>query len=162
MEYLPVRFHATYGQRASRQTVYDFKNGIISTSVKSEFSRIVEDMVSGDKRDWVVLFIPASNEMKTRKRFESLSYHIESHTGVRATISGIVAMEETESQCITGYRYDKTDTYRFNSICFAGKNVILIDDVITTGLSLNTCADKLIEYGAKSVQGLFLAKTVHP
>lgn len=162
MEYVPVRFNATSEQNASRQTVYRFKDGIINNDLKSQFSHNVEEMVSWNKTDWVVLFIPASNENRTMNRFGELADYIESHTGVKATISGIVALQETESQCCTGRRYDKTGTYRFDSSYFAGKNVILIDDVFTTGLSLRTCAAKLIQNGAKSVQGLFLAKTVHP
>lgn len=42
------------------------------------------------------------------------------------------------------------------------KNVILIDDIITTGETFNKTAEQAMRMGAHSVHGLFLAKTVHP
>ena len=42
---------------------------------------------------------------------------------------------------------------------YNGKNVLLFDDVITSGTSFKQVAAKLLETGAKSVTGVFLAKT---
>ena len=39
-----------------------------------------------------------------------------------------------------------------------GKRILLIDDVYTTGATLNECAKVLIEAGAKSVDTLTVAK----
>lgn len=41
------------------------------------------------------------------------------------------------------------------------KNVLVIDDVITTGSTLNACSKALIESGADHVFGLTLARSVH-
>jgi len=38
-----------------------------------------------------------------------------------------------------------------------GKRLILVDDVFTTGSTLNSCAEALIKGGAKEVYGLTLA-----
>lgn len=43
-----------------------------------------------------------------------------------------------------------------------GKKVILIDDVITRGRTFSDTAIKMINKGASSVVGLFVAKTVNP
>jgi len=41
-----------------------------------------------------------------------------------------------------------------------GKNIILLDDVITSGSTMKECAKKLFEAGARTVIGIALAKTV--
>ncbi|MFH1395606.1 MAG: phosphoribosyltransferase family protein [Candidatus Omnitrophota bacterium] len=52
-----------------------------------------------------------------------------------------------------------------NSFCvlnpdsIEGKNILIVDDVITTGTTLNTCAKELIKNGAKKICGFTLAKT---
>ena len=42
----------------------------------------------------------------------------------------------------------------------AGKKVILVDDVITTGSTMNSCASVLKEAGAKKIVGIALARPV--
>ena len=42
---------------------------------------------------------------------------------------------------------------------FYGKNVILIDDIVTTGASMGVCASLLKSAGAKTVTALVYAKT---
>lgn len=162
MEYLPTRYVATAKQEHERRLVYAFKKGNYDHSVKEKFADAVKEIVGNDKNNWVVLFIPASSEYKTIQRFASLASFIERETGVKATIDGIVAREETESQCLTGTRFDKTSFYNFDTSLYRGKNVILIDDVITSGRSFKSCAIKLKNSGANNVRGLFLAKTINP
>jgi len=40
------------------------------------------------------------------------------------------------------------------------KNILLVDDVVTTGTTLETCAKELLKSGAKSVTGFTLARTL--
>jgi competence protein ComFC len=42
----------------------------------------------------------------------------------------------------------------------AGKSVMLVDDIITTGITLNTCGAELLHAGAKEVYGFTLARTM--
>lgn len=44
---------------------------------------------------------------------------------------------------------------------FGGKQICLIDDVVTTGSTLGACADALIKSGAKQVVAVTIARTVH-
>ena len=50
----------------------------------------------------------------------------------------------------------------FNPERFAGKKVVLVDDVRTRGVTFDRTADKLVDLGARSVYGVFLAQTIHP
>lgn len=42
-----------------------------------------------------------------------------------------------------------------------GRSILVIDDVITTGSTLNECAKSLMNAGAKAVYGLTLARSAH-
>lgn len=41
-----------------------------------------------------------------------------------------------------------------------GKTVLLVDDVITTGATMNHCAEELVRHGVKMIYGFTLAKTL--
>ena len=41
-----------------------------------------------------------------------------------------------------------------------GKNIILVDDVVTTGATLNECAKVLKQFGAKKIVGVVLARNI--
>lgn len=47
-----------------------------------------------------------------------------------------------------------------NAVPFAGCHVLLVDDVFTTGTTLNECAKALRAAGAKSISALTLARTI--
>jgi phosphoribosylpyrophosphate synthetase len=63
---------------------------------------------------------------------------------------------------MTGKTGNPTENMEFNSNRFAGKKVILVDDVRTRGVTFDRTADKLESLGAVSVYGVFLAQTIHP
>jgi ComF family protein len=44
-------------------------------------------------------------------------------------------------------------------LSLAGKSVLLVDDVITTGATMETCAAELLRAGAREVLGFTIAKT---
>jgi predicted amidophosphoribosyltransferase len=48
-----------------------------------------------------------------------------------------------------------SDTFKIKN-----KNILLVDDIITTGSTLEACANLLIKTGVNKIHGFTIAKTV--
>ena len=162
MEYLPMRYEASASQKEARYAVWNFKDGGFDSSIYDGLADKVESIVCGRESEYVICFIPASSRSKTIRRYQSLAEYLSIVTDVPATLSAISRSCDCESEHKTGKSVNPTADFCFDSSKFAGKKVILIDDVITRGRTFEDTADKLIARGAASVVGLFVAKTINP
>ena len=77
----------------------------------------------------------------------------------------LVRARETRSQVdlsLAERRQNVRDAFQAAPRLINGKTVLVIDDVTTTGSTLDSCADALLKAGAKSVYGLTIARaTLH-
>ena len=76
--------------------------------------------------------------------------------------TGLQKLRETESQsslCEADRRKNLTGAFRAEPITVRGKSVLVVDDVLTTGTTMNECACALKRAGAASVYGLTIAAT---
>ena len=162
MDYLPTRYDADSNEWEIRRAVWNFKDGNCSTRILNMLESYVDRIVgSNSTDDYVICFIPASTRAKTQNRFGFVANALKSRTGVEATLDAITKPVDSEAGHIAGKSNDPTAGFIFHPEYFRGKKVILIDDVITRGTTFNDTAAKLSRYGAKSVTGLFVAKTIH-
>lgn len=162
-EYLPVRYEATTIQKAVRSEIYRFKDGYFSQNIKNELINHIRSITSSCPSEWVVAFIPASSAERTKTRFYRLSKELSvALPYVRISINAISNAQDRPSTMVTGKIANPAEFFAVNSNEIIGKKVLLIDDVITTGRSFVQTADKVMACGAKSVEGLFLAKTINP
>lgn len=72
---------------------------------------------------------------------------------IRDTVSQVGLTAEERSQNVHG-------AFRAQKSSVTGKNVLLVDDVATTGATINACASALREAGAAHVYGLTVARAV--
>lgn len=162
MEYLPKRYSATMKQENDREVIYDFKNGYCSLSLMNTIVECIKEIkneIGGN--NWRVCFIPASTHYKTACRYQKLATFIEKETGIACDYHTILPIQDQESDHITGKKTNPAENFNIKTSDVAGKNIILIGDIITTGTNFTKTSLKLAELGAKSVIGLFLAKTIH-
>jgi len=162
MEYLPTRYEASQSEWNNRRAVWNFKEGNCSSEIIDSLANYVKKIVCGSKSDYVICFIPASTSYKTNNRYGNVARRLTAITGVQATLSAISKESDSESGYIAGKSCNPTADFVFSSSYFRGKKVILIDDVITRGRTFTDTALKLLNNGADSVVGLFVAKTVNP
>jgi ComF family protein len=72
-------------------------------------------------------------------------------------------IKETQSQVDLSFTERQSNVKdAFQAACqdVEGKQILVIDDVTTSGSTLNACADALMKAGARSVFGLTLARPV--
>lgn len=162
MEYLPTRYAANESEWDNRHAVWNFKDGVCSASILNDMVGIIDHIVGWNKSDYVICFIPASTSFKTHTRYSSVARRLAERTGVKSSLCAISKATDSEAGHIAGKSSNPAADFCFDSSIFRGKKVILVDDVITRGRTFVQTANRLMERGASSVQGLFVAKTVNP
>lgn len=160
MEYLPMRYPPTLEEEKNRRIVSNFKRGRCSPELKNQFTDAIKQLKEERKDVKLrVCFMPATTADKTALRYSQLATAIESETGIPSDYHTILPKRATELMA-TG-KTDPAEDFLFNKEQIEGKDIILIGDIITTGTNFTKTSLKLTELGAKSVIGLFLAKTIH-
>lgn len=159
MEYLPLRYPPTLEEEKNRRIVSNFKRGRCSQELKNQFTDAIKQLKEERKDVKLrVCFIPAITADKTALRYSQLATAIETETGIPSDYHTILPKRATELMA-TG-KTDSAEDFLFNKEQIEGKDIILIGDIITTGTNFTKTSLKLTELGAKSVFGLFLAKTI--
>ena len=159
MEYLPLRYPPTLEEEKNRRIVSNFKRGRCSPELKNQFTDAIKQLKEERKDVKLrVCFMPAITADKTALRYSQLATAIETGTGIPSDYHTILPKRATELMP-TG-KSDPAEDFLFNKEQIEGKDIILIGDIITTGTNFTKTCQKLTELGAKSVIGLFLAKTI--
>ena len=159
MEYLPLRYPPTLEEEKNRRIVSNFKRGRCSQELKNQFTDAIKQLKEERKDVKLrVCFMPAITADKTALRYSQLATAIETETGIPSDYHTILPKRATELMA-TG-KTDSAEDFLFNKEQIEGKDIILIGDIITTGTNFTKTCQKLAELGAKSVIGLFLAKTI--
>lgn len=159
MEYLPMRYPPTLEEEKNRRIVSNFKRGRCSLELKNKFTDAIKQLKEERKDVKLrVCFMPATTADKTALRYSQLATAIETETGIPSDYHTILPKRATELMA-TG-KTDPAEDFLFNKEQIEGKDIILIGDIITTGTNFTKTCQKLTELGAKSVIGLFLAKTI--
>lgn len=162
MEYVPTRYVANESQIRNRHAVWNFKDGDCSESIINALASRVNMIAGSRKSDFIVCFVPASTREKTRIRYAGVASRLQALTGVQCSLDAIGRESDGLPGHVVGKSANPAADFTFSSDCFRGRDVILIDDVVTRGNTMTGTAARLLGGGARSVTGLAVAKTVHP
>lgn len=163
MEYIPSYFEGlTEEQEQKQRIVLDFKEGQYNEDTMLWFRQNIWKMTEGDEYSWSICFMPCSSEKEQQKRFGNLAEYLKENIRVEVHLSTFGYAEKRDPSHQVGKTNIDIKNIALNVPDIFAKNVILIDDIITTGETFDRTAEQAMRMGANSVHGLFLAKTIHP
>lgn len=152
------RYTPTPAEQEIQEDLWAFKKGHCT-------EEILEGLVAGVRKyatpDTLVCFVPASSAGRTRIRFAGVAEEIQRQTGIPCTLEAVT--RKTDALLPghqTGKKADPLVDFFYNRKLVEGKRIILIDDLITTGGTIEKTAQCLMNNGARGVTGLTVGERV--
>ena len=161
-DYYPVSKYndCTAEQKKITNLIFRFKEGKSATLVAKLFSLAVSRMpFFHEAKSPILIPIPASSRERHQQRFAKFNYYLAKHLNIPDGYKAVWINQDREQQKgIKGK--NKTTNLTFKTEYIKGKDIFLVDDILTTGQSFIQIKRKLMKLGANNVVGLFLGKTV--
>ena len=159
--YYPSRYNALLGeeQRAFCRSLYQFKEGEVHGI---EFFKTCMTALQADGKPYHIMFMPCSDEFKYARRFKRLDWYIGKHRPeLTSGLYDVDVFEPRESlhEAKGGKNRILERNYRIVRK-IKGKEIIIIDDVMTTGQSVVDYKEEIERCGGKVVAAIFYGKTV--
>ena len=161
-DYYPLRCKGiAVEDRKTSNLVFRFKEGQQAALVAKIFSLCIARMPFYKEKaaNAVLIPIPAATRERNAARFARfcslLSRRLKITDGFRATW-----IREDREQMKGTHGLDKLSNLIFHPVYFQGRDVFLVDDIVSTGENFTQMKRRLMQLGANSVTGLFLGRTV--
>lgn len=160
--YLPTKYKANEREWSIRRLIWDFKDGQRSLAVAQVVAERIIRIYGERAKELTFACIPASSQAKNENRYREFSAEVARLAGCAnayeaVTVSGSrLAIHESRN----GKRINNTQTIELDAAYFAGRKVLLFDDILTLGNSYARFATAIEAIGATVVGGLFLGKTI--
>lgn len=146
-------------QRAFCLSLYRFKDGEIH-GIK--FFKACMTALQAEGKPYHIMFMPCSNWIKYGQRFKRLDWYIGKHR--RELTSGLYDVDVFEQrESLHGAKGGENRILERNyriTRNIEGKEVVIVDDVLTTGQSLADYKEEIERCGGKVVAAIFYGKTV--
>lgn len=151
---------------APRKWVLDYKDGG-KPWLAENISYFIAEAVAAVNAD-VITYVPTSKKAKRRRGFDNSEYLakcVAERTGLplehalvrvkQVKDSPNLSREQRAANVKSAFRVSD----KLKTVALKGKNVILVDDLITTGATAEECSELLKTLGAKSVTVAVLCRT---
>lgn len=164
--YLPQRYAAIESDTEKvRNLVYNFKDGQKSAAifVASQVVSLLWKWYGCGCKDITIVCCPSSSASQYKKRFSYFSAVVANHCMAANAMKHVEIIGKREALHRTADHVVRDNAnYRINldAEFFKGRNVIIFDDLITSGATSENFAAQLTAAGANVLGGLFLARTM--
>lgn len=160
--YYPTRFGKVSDEsERARKIVWNFKDG--ETTDISIASIVVNKLKETFNRSMLNKFtfvcIPASSRLDNEIRYETFSSEVCTASGMKNAFSYIGIVKEKTPKHLSPTHLDEPAEYSFDNVFFKGANIILFDDVITTGRSMAAFKRVLESLGATVICAISIGRT---
>jgi phosphoribosylpyrophosphate synthetase len=163
IKYYPTRFKVNGIYDKNRQVVFNFKDGIRNQSVINGFvDAIIRIKAANPNHNFWLATIPASTIQKQYSRFYKFCEEVSLASKINNGYS-LIQCSGNRNPVHAGENRNYENI--ISSIIFGdvdNKDIILCDDVATSGRSFSILTNHLISLGSRSVIGVMLAKTHWP
>lgn len=152
---------ATDESRAIRSMVFNFKDGVSHTRVASLMEDFISDVIKKDHlRNVALVCIPASTVVTNNLRYKRFTDEVCSSLNIANGFDHISIVREKSPKHLGG---DATEAqYAFDADFFKNKNIILFDDILTSGRSMRNFTAILERFGASVKYCVTIGKTWNP
>lgn len=156
---------AYYGEGPIKKGLINLKykgiKGVAENFAKIQTEKVKEYLPSSK---FLIMPVPAYRTKKYKRGYnqaEVLAKHLAKNTGLPINEKILKKTKDTQAQVfLSGQkrRENLSSAFDYKGQTLAVKNILLVDDVITTGVTLEACAKELKKAGAKSVWAVVVAK----
>lgn len=146
-------------QRAFCCSLYQFKEG---ENHGIEFFKACMSVLNLADAPYHILFMPCSDEFKYARRFKRLDWYITTHRpDLSSGLYDVDVFESRDSlhEAKGGENRILERNYRITGN-IEGKQIIIVDDVLTSGQSMADYKEEIERCGGKVVAAIFYGKTV--
>lgn len=162
-DYIPVKQKGviTTEQRKTANMVFRFKEGFYVPFMVKVFTLAMERLrvVTLHKKNTILIPIPASTKERNMNLFYRLLKAICDRLKIENGFDAVTILYDRPQFKGSTSPVDKLSNLSFCADRIKGKNIILIDDILTTGERFIQMKHKLMQLGALAVTGVFLART---
>lgn len=141
------------------ERIYRFKQGVHIPGLLDEFCSMFENM-GLENGEYMLLCIPASDMVRTETRYRRFSKDLADKMNWRDGFGSLVPVARKPVH-ITGCRKMLAEEdFIIDKKRLKGRRIVLLDDLLTTGLMVISISRILRKVGAKPVAAIFVGRTL--
>lgn len=163
--YYPLKYNdISEKNKENRKIIYDFKDGLLNertNNIHKEIAAVLLNSFSkGSLRETIFVCLPASTQTKYKRRYARFSEEVCKSCGMMNFFQHVSYHWDRKAKHIEKITEGSELSHiHFPKEIVENKNIIIFDDIFTTGKTLRAMESKLILNGANVVSAIFLGKT---